>query len=84
MLLLWSHFPSGNSIYQFQQYLQFVKSKRFQTYDFGKKKNLKYYGSENPLEYNLTNVKIPSHLFYATNDLLYNKAVKIEIDSFKF
>ena len=43
---------------------------KFQLYDFGLKDNLEKYGTIDPPQYNWTNVKIPSVIFYSNDDWL--------------
>ncbi|XP_023938982.1 lipase 3 [Bicyclus anynana] len=43
---------------------------RFQQFDYGKKDNLKMYGTERPPEYDLSKITLPIKLFWAQNDLL--------------
>ncbi|XP_039754173.1 lipase 3-like [Pararge aegeria] len=51
---------------------------RFQQFDYGKKDNLKVYGSEQPPEYDLSKITLPIKLFWAENDLLSSeKDVKL-------
>lgn len=53
-------------------------------YDFGKEENLQYYGTEKPPLYYLANVKIATHLVYATNDLFYIKDVLFATNNITF
>ncbi|EFA10582.1 Lipase 1-like Protein [Tribolium castaneum] len=73
LLLYFSYWPSGTSIFQLKQYLQIASSKKFQMYDYGSKKNKEMYGSEDPPTYPLEDLKLPVHLFYGENDSLYRK-----------
>ncbi|XP_044270642.1 lipase member K-like [Tribolium madens] len=73
LLVYYSYWPSGNSIFQFKQYLQIASSKKFQMYDFGLIKNKQIYGSFKPPTYPLKNLRLPVHLFYGENDSLYRK-----------
>lgn len=47
-------------------------------YDFGEHKNLKHYGTKTPPQYRLSNVNVPTHLFYALNDRFSQKAVSLK------
>ncbi len=59
-------------------YGQEVASGKFQSFDFGKLKNLKKYGSLNPPEYKLNIVKVPVAAYWSQNDLLCENSVKID------
>lgn len=49
----------------------------FQQYDHGPNENLRFYGSEVPPEYNLSNIRTKIHILYGTNDaLIPSKVVK--------
>lgn len=60
--------PCGASWKQIMHYAQVKNTDRFQKFDEGVTKNMEKYGQEQPLEYNLTNVQIPTALFYSDND----------------
>lgn len=45
-------------------------------YDFGSKKNQKFYKSKNPPDYNLKNTQVPVALFWAENDWFANPRVR--------
>ncbi|CAH0553821.1 unnamed protein product [Brassicogethes aeneus] len=68
-LLFWilRTIPSGLSIYQLKQYVQFTTS-GFRYYDYGIQGNLKHYNAPYPPEYNIQNSKAPSALFYSDRD----------------
>lgn len=48
---------------------------KFQAFDYGPMKNVKYYGQSEPPEYNLKNVTVPISLHYGTGDLLVSPEV---------
>ncbi|XP_068898904.1 lipase 1-like [Tenebrio molitor] len=73
LLLYYSYWPSGISIYQLKQYLQIVRSKRFQKYDYGLTKNNRVYGQRKPPTYDLSKIDIPVRLFYGKSDSLYKQ-----------
>ncbi|CAH1378797.1 hypothetical protein MTP99_002594 [Tenebrio molitor] len=73
LLLYYSYWPSGISIYQLKQYLQIVRSKRFQKFDYGSKKNMEIYGQAKPPKYDLSKIDIPVRLFNGKSDSLYKQ-----------
>ncbi|CAH0553693.1 unnamed protein product [Brassicogethes aeneus] len=69
--------PSGLSIYQFRQSIQLATS-GFRYYDYGGKGNLKKYNSRRPPEFNLTNSRALSALFYSDGDWITSpEAVRV-------
>lgn len=42
----------------------------FQPYDYGKAENKLHYGRESPPQYNVSNVLIPTRVYYGLNDHL--------------
>ncbi|XP_063922161.1 gastric triacylglycerol lipase-like [Zophobas morio] len=75
LLLYFGYWPGGVSVNQIQHYLQLIKSRKFQKFDYGPTENLKEYGTENPPTYNLSRIKLPVCLFYGENDAFYKKEV---------
>lgn len=55
---------------QLLHFLQLHTSGKFLQFDFGVEKNLQMYNSQNPPEYDLDNVKVPTFLYSASEDLL--------------
>ncbi|KXJ76707.1 hypothetical protein RP20_CCG009159 [Aedes albopictus] len=64
------HTPAGGSFHQDIHYVQIARSGRFQQYDFGRKENVRRYGSRVPPEYQLYRSTAPIALFYGLNDWL--------------
>ena len=66
------HFPSRASIQSMEHFAQMIAKKdpELRKFDYGKKKNLKLYGSEEPPAYDLRKISIPVYLYYGNNDLL--------------
>ncbi|XP_043071009.1 lipase 3 [Drosophila grimshawi] len=62
--------PAGFSSNQILHYLQEQQSGHFRLYDYGTKKNLEVYKSEQPPEYPVENISSEVHLWYADNDLM--------------
>lgn len=56
-------------------YIQLVKSQRFRPFDY-LEKNLDYYNTLEPPDYNLTNVKSPVYLYHAQNDTVVSRLVR--------
>lgn len=64
------HFPSGTSTKDNQHFSQYLNHGIFQKYDYGKKMNMKKYGTETPPKYELSNIDFPVHLFVGEYDRL--------------
>ncbi|KAK3932485.1 Gastric triacylglycerol lipase [Frankliniella fusca] len=64
-----SRTPSGTSFKTINHYSQSLKH-GFRRYDYGASENLKRYGLETAPLYNLSNVRVPSRLYYGLNDHL--------------
>lgn len=62
------------SVRQLTHYYQNMVSGKFQEYDY-KDKNLLYYNSTTPKEYNLKNVRVPVYLYHAAYDNLVTEEV---------
>ncbi|XP_068156610.1 lipase 3-like [Drosophila tropicalis] len=60
--------PAGVSTDQILHYLQEHQSGHFRQFDFGRKKNLKVYGTENPPDYPTEKITCEMHLWYSDND----------------
>ncbi|XP_043269208.1 uncharacterized protein [Venturia canescens] len=65
-----AHVPAGASVRQIIHYGQVVKSGKFQQYDHGWVKNWRKYKSLRPPLYDLSRIKVPVSLHYASNDWL--------------
>ncbi|XP_066598512.1 lipase 3-like [Prorops nasuta] len=61
--------PGGSSLKVLLHYSQNDRNGKFLKFDY-KSKNVEYYGQKDPPEYNLSNTKIPVHIFYGSNDWL--------------
>ncbi|XP_017101685.2 lipase 3 [Drosophila bipectinata] len=60
--------PAGISTDQVLHYLQEHQSTHFRQFDFGTKKNLLVYGSEEPTDYPTEKITAEMHLWYSDND----------------
>lgn len=74
--------PAGASWKQLIHYGQMINSGKFQMYDYrnsggSTNKNLKLYGTEQPPEYQLSRVRVPTALYYGTSDNLLSPIVCI-------
>lgn len=55
---------------QLFHYIQLMRSERFRQFDFeDEQMNMDVYGSPAPPDYNLTQVAVPTFLYYSTGDL---------------
>lgn len=57
--------------------MQLWRSKGFQEYDYGRRKNLEIYHSETPPSYNLTKATVPIALFVGLYDFMGHREVRI-------
>lgn len=63
--------PCGSSLKSFVHFKQLTNTNRFARYDYGRRKNLEIYKSEDPPEYDLGRIKnVPIALFFGDDDLL--------------
>ncbi|KAH8295081.1 hypothetical protein KR018_006878 [Drosophila ironensis] len=60
--------PAGISTDQVLHYMQEFQSGHFRQFDFGTKKNLQVYGSEEPPDYPTEKITCEMHLWYSDND----------------
>ena len=71
-IYLASHFPSGTSSKTMIHWAQLMSQPKisFQKYDYGSMRNLLYYKSVNPPEYDLTKIKTKVALVVGKNDII--------------
>lgn len=72
-----AHNPAGTSTHTIIHFLQLMKSGKFRQFDFGKRRNLKMYGSVQPPDYDLAKVTAKVALFYGPNDWLADPSVSL-------
>ncbi|XP_044018740.1 lipase 3-like isoform X1 [Aphidius gifuensis] len=62
---LLNYFPDGTSAKTFLHYAQLANYRKFQQYDYqNEKENIDHYGTLQPPQYNLENIKSPMIIFY--------------------
>lgn len=66
---------STNTIFQMMQ--NFNAAPTFVAFDHGPQENLRRYGTKTPQVYDLSQVKVPVHIFYSKNDWLIGVKVSI-------
>jgi lysosomal acid lipase/cholesteryl ester hydrolase len=64
------HFPSGSSMKNMNHFQQIMSRKQFAKFDYGKKTNMKVYGTKDPPIYNLSNIDVPIRLYKGDYDKL--------------
>ncbi|KAL0272957.1 UNVERIFIED_CONTAM: hypothetical protein PYX00_005748 [Menopon gallinae] len=79
MPMIISRFTTGMSAKEYIHLLQFRESDKFRQFDYGKKGNLKVYRQSEPPSFNISQVQVPTYLYYGPNDLFVS-----ERDLFKF
>jgi lysosomal acid lipase/cholesteryl ester hydrolase len=68
-------FPSPTAVGVVGQWFQWIVNGKFNYFDYGRTKNFLMYGTEEPPQYNLSNVQSPILTFVAENDYLTSKNV---------
>lgn len=56
-------------------YCQIAKDGKFQQYDYGTEGNEERYGSENPPEYPVSEIKVPFQIIYSDDDQYFGSNV---------
>ncbi|XP_077531200.1 lipase member K-like [Haemaphysalis longicornis] len=64
------HIPAGTSMKNVLHYAQLVTSKEAIMFDYGKEKNVRIYGQEEPRQYNIKNVQTDVGIFWSRGDQL--------------
>ncbi|XP_047002474.1 lipase member K-like isoform X2 [Schistocerca americana] len=71
-----SHTSCGLPTTTYAHYLQNIRAKRLQAFDFGREENLSKYGSERPPAYHVVNSTLPTAFFLGTRDRLVSFEVR--------
>ncbi|BFF88786.1 lipase 3 [Drosophila madeirensis] len=66
--LLTGVFPAGISTDQILHYMQEHQSGHFREFDYGTKRNLKFYGTDTPADYPTDQITAEMHMWYSDND----------------
>jgi hypothetical protein len=74
-LNFFGHFPSIAALNDLIHFSQLHNSGKFQKFDYGRRKNFEVYGQDEPPEYDLGRVKVPTYLLYGKNDVFTSKKV---------
>ncbi|CAG9764480.1 unnamed protein product [Ceutorhynchus assimilis] len=64
--------PEATSVKTLEHYVQLFDNK-FLQFDYGRKKNLAVYGTEEPPKYRIENINVPFHIILGESDILANK-----------
>lgn len=66
-----AHTPAGTSVKDVAHFAQMYRSGKFQMYDYGwRYKNRNHYGQDDPIQYDVSAIKVPTALFSADQDWL--------------
>jgi len=65
-----SHFPSGTSVKNMTAWVQKTNSNKFRKFDYGPRKNLQIYGTEEPPLYDFSLLKVPTAIMVGESDML--------------
>uniref|UniRef100_T1ILR9 Lipase n=1 Tax=Strigamia maritima TaxID=126957 RepID=T1ILR9_STRMM len=63
-----THCSGGMSVKTLLHYGQMIQTQKFRKYDYGNIENLRQYGSAEPPELSIANIKVPTILMYGAND----------------
>jgi len=74
-----AHTPAGASSQNMAHFGQAVNSGKFQMYDYGSTKNRQHYGQPTPPQYDLSQIEVPTYIFYSDDDWL---APKSDVEGF--
>jgi lysosomal acid lipase/cholesteryl ester hydrolase len=74
-LNFFGHFPVTTGMNDLMQFGQFSTSGKFRKFDYGRRKNAKVYGQNEPPEYDLGKIKVPAYLLYGKNDIYTSEKV---------
>ena len=77
-MYLTDHTSPFMSVQQMNHYLQLYRSGKFRKYDYGQD-NIRIYGTLEPPDYILSNVKVPTYIYRATEDYLSSKKVRFTL-----
>jgi lysosomal acid lipase/cholesteryl ester hydrolase len=69
------HFPGTAALNDVIHFSQMYKSGKFQKFDYGRIKNFELYGQDEPPQYDLGQIKVPTYLLYGKNDVFTSKKV---------
>lgn len=67
--------PDGANTKHIDHYAQITKSAKFRGYDYGVEKNRQLYKNEEPPEYLFSNIEVPFHIVYGSQDSLFGLTV---------
>jgi len=76
MAVMGDHEPGGTSAQNLLHWIQMVRHGEFAKYNYGKKENMKHYGTPQPPNYqvsNLAQLSVPTYLFVGLKDYLVDK-----------
>jgi lysosomal acid lipase/cholesteryl ester hydrolase len=75
LMKLTGFLPAGTSTRTARHFTQLVTAKyKFQKYDYGRDKNLRVYGNQQPPVYNLSAITTPIGIFYSDADFVVTTA----------
>ncbi|EYC00275.1 hypothetical protein Y032_0116g533 [Ancylostoma ceylanicum] len=64
------HTPAATSSKNLLHWVQVVKSRKVEKFDYGEEGNMKEYGMKTPPIYDLRNIKTPTFLYWSKDDIL--------------
>ncbi|KAJ4462706.1 putative Gastric triacylglycerol lipase [Paratrimastix pyriformis] len=65
-----AHYPAGTSAQDIVHWAQLIRTGRFQRFDYGAAANMALYGQEEPPQFDLSKLTVPTHIFYGGRDTL--------------
>ncbi|CAD5222749.1 unnamed protein product [Bursaphelenchus okinawaensis] len=81
LMVYMKHTPAGTSTQNFVHWVQLTQTNRTLKYDYGTaRKNYQHYGQDTPPEYDLSQIRTPTYLYYSPADWIADDTdVKVAI-----
>uniref|UniRef100_A0A183FA35 DDE_Tnp_1_7 domain-containing protein n=1 Tax=Heligmosomoides polygyrus TaxID=6339 RepID=A0A183FA35_HELPZ len=64
------HIPAATSTKNLLHWVQVVKSRKLQKFDYGEEGNIREYGEKTPPVYDLRKIRTPTYLYWSKDDIL--------------
>ncbi|CAK9298223.1 unnamed protein product [Gordionus sp. m RMFG-2023] len=68
--VIYGHYPAGTSVKNIAHFIQGILNDDFRMYDYGFFKNLKEYGKSEPPSYDISQMMVPTMIFWGVKDWL--------------
>ncbi|KAK6051670.1 hydrolase, alpha/beta domain protein [Cooperia oncophora] len=64
------HMPAATSSKNILHWIQVVKSRKFEKFDYGEEGNMREYGTKDPYHYDVRKIRAPTYLYWSKDDIL--------------